>query len=861
MVGMEMNESAAPFGSWLERLTPALDLTQEDLARQVGYSVSAIRKVEAAELLPSKQLAEKLAEHLDVPRSGGRTFCALPRARPSLTEPEPEPRGIWGTSTTAGPQRLPPPATFQAPLTSFIGRAPRAGRGWRRVEVIRLVTLVGAGGCGKTRLAGQVAADFLEDYARWGLASSGARVLDRSVARPRSVLFSALGIHVGIRSTDGGNADRVPAPARGSARGRQLRAPDRALRRHLIETLMRACPRSRDPRHESRTLTAPGKQSGRCPSLDLPGRLRCAPGRTSGNEAVTPVRRAGGGGSGAVSGDRQERWCGRRVCCQARRDAAGDRAGRGADPRAAQVEQILTRLDDRFALSQERRPRCAAAPPDARQPVDWSHDLLSDAEQTLARHLAVFPGGWTLGADRGGLHPGGRRMTSVLGGMAGVLDLLTQVVDKSLVSCRGADGQVRYRMLETVRQYLDEKLRAAGEDEAICARRLRVVPGLTEESTDLQRFHRAARLDRLEVEHDNLRAALAWSLANDVENGLRLAARMWGVWLVRGYGAEGCYWAEALLARAPRPECFRRRASVIGSRCCYGIGRLRRGPTPGRASARPLSRARPTRSGGPGRSIVRARTSRVVERGSPTRRGTARGSARAFRGHAGPSWHWAWRWAAWDCRTGAGAIPERPATVRGGPGARARDRRRELRPRLGAAVFRQAGSRGRGDDPRNLPRLQAGCASFRRIGDKARHRLVPGVPWVSRGSHREPYFCSTISSGRVCSSCGRLAIVLRLAMDAVPPGKRSRQPRHAHGWGTPDRRGSHGASRLAVLARSLVICRDRDRHEEASPSPARAEDRFTDVWAKGQALTLEQAIAYALADDEDARVVADLTLR
>jgi len=207
-----------------------------------------------------------------------------------------------------------------------------------------------------------------------------------------------------------------------------------------------------------------------------------------------------------------------------------------------QVEQIAERLDDRFRLltggSRTALPRHQTLT----ALIDWSHDLLSEPERALLRRLSVFAGGWTLEA------------AEVVGVDAGtepdeILDLLTQLVNKSLVIAERAQGEeARYRMLETIRQYALEKLTASGEADAVRQRHAEHYLALAEAGVSVN--PRVAWLDQMATEYDNLRAALTWSqqATSGPELGLRLARLTSGFALWRGYGTEGRNWLEAALA-------------------------------------------------------------------------------------------------------------------------------------------------------------------------------------------------------------------------------------------------------------------------------------------------------------------------
>jgi non-specific serine/threonine protein kinase len=207
------------------------------------------------------------------------------------------------------------------------------------------------------------------------------------------------------------------------------------------------------------------------------------------------------------------------------------------------VEQIATRLDDRFRLliggSRTTLPRQQTL----QAAMNWSYDLLSEKERTLLRRLSVFAGGWTLEAAEAICFGDGTEVIEIL-------DLMTQLVNKSLVVVEMQDKEARYRMLESVRQYGRERLREVGGAEDIHRRHRDWFLKLAE-TAEVECLGRQQSMwyDRLVVEHDNFRAALEWSLGDADEGAvLRLAAALYPLWFVRGHFAEGRRWLERALS-------------------------------------------------------------------------------------------------------------------------------------------------------------------------------------------------------------------------------------------------------------------------------------------------------------------------
>jgi predicted ATPase len=231
---------------------------------------------------------------------------------------------------------------------------------------------------------------------------------------------------------------------------------------------------------------------------------------------------------------------------------------------------VLLRLDQRLALltggAQDLPPRQQTL----RQALDWSHELLSAAEQVLLRRVSVFAGGWTLeaaeaicGTQAEVVEANGRPATGMTAaaGAAGravaVLDGLAALVDQSLVQEEPGSGAPRFALLETIREYASERLSASGEASAIERAHTEYYLALAEAAEpQLRGPDQMEWLGRLRAEHSNLRAALGWACdAGEVELGLRLAGALCPYWNTSGYFGEGRAWIEELLRLAgPLPS-------------------------------------------------------------------------------------------------------------------------------------------------------------------------------------------------------------------------------------------------------------------------------------------------------------------
>jgi predicted ATPase len=224
-----------------------------------------------------------------------------------------------------------------------------------------------------------------------------------------------------------------------------------------------------------------------------------------------------------------------------------------ASPKVLAIEQVAERVGDSLKLLTGGGRTTDPRQQTLRATLDWSFDLLERDEKGLFARLSVFAGGWTLEAAE--------KVVSGDGiGKDDVLVLLSRLADKSLVVVESGHGRARYRMLEPVRQYAREKLEEGGESEAIRRRYAAFFLALAEEAEPRLRGPEDVEwLDRLEREHDNLRAVLLWARDRGKAGlGLRLAGALWPFWEAHGHFDEGRRWLEEALQQAGRmPEVAR----------------------------------------------------------------------------------------------------------------------------------------------------------------------------------------------------------------------------------------------------------------------------------------------------------------
>ena len=443
-----------------------------------------------------------------------------------------------------------------ARLTSFVGREREIGEIGTLLKAQRLITLVGAPGVGKTRLALQIAAGLLDRI------PDGVWLVELAPLGDPVLVPQAVADVLGVREQQG---RPLTATLTEWLRSRRLLLVlDNCehligAAAELVEALVRGCPdlhvlaTSREP------LSIEGETIYRVPSLSV---------AVAESEAVRLfAERARSASPAFALTDRTAPLVGQ-IC--ARLDGiplAIELAA--ARVRALSVEQIAVRLDDRFRLLTGGSRTALPRQQTLRGTVDWSYDLLSEPEQIMLRRLAVFAGGLTLDAADAVAWDEGRGASEV--SLPSSINTLMSLIDKSLVQVdEGAEvagGERRYRLLETFRQYGWEKLIEHGELEAIRDRHRSYFLAFAEEiGSTLNERSDGVSLARLEPEHDNLRTALTWCLeepgvrhagpSTDDEDyastgaalSVRLAAPIWRYWWLRGHIGEGRRWLARALA-------------------------------------------------------------------------------------------------------------------------------------------------------------------------------------------------------------------------------------------------------------------------------------------------------------------------
>ncbi len=425
-----------------------------------------------------------------------------------------------------------------AQLTSFIGREPELAEIKKLISANRIVTLTGSGGAGKTRLSLHAGAECLS------LFSNGVWFAELAPVTDPALVPQALLSIFDLREDSHRTVLEVLI--------NYLRPKTVLLMldncEHLIATcaqisavLLRACPNLKILASSREALGIAGEVPYRVPSLATPNPTHIPP-----LENLLDI-------------DAMRLFMERATTAKSDFKLTKDNASFVAqicfrldgiplaiELAAARVkmlspEQIASRLDDCFRLLTGGARTALPRQQTLRALIDWSYSLLSEPEKTLFRRLAVFVGGWTLeaaesvcGEERSGVD---------------VLDLLTRLVDKSLVYIEESTGEIRYRRLETIRQYSREKFFETGEVETIRDRHLAFYVKYAESAGEEMRGRaRLAWIHGIETEQDNLRTAMEWGLARNPKSALRIAVSLPLFWTTGGYSAEGFRWIQQAMA-------------------------------------------------------------------------------------------------------------------------------------------------------------------------------------------------------------------------------------------------------------------------------------------------------------------------
>lgn len=456
------------------------------------------------------------------------------------------PERIWQVDAADLVQEFPPLETLDAiphnlpvQLTSFVGRTHELAEIKQLLTTTHLLTLTGSGGTGKTRLSLQTAAEVLDTC------PDGVWFIELAPIADPELVPQTVAMTLGVPELFGHSTLALLV---------EYLRPKQLLLildncEHLLDAcaqlanqLLRKCPKLTMLTTSREALGIAGERTYRVPSLSV-AKLRQAPAldAITGNDCVHLfVERAQAVQSRFRLTDRTAPAIAQ-ICLRL------DGIPLAVELAAARVkvltpEQIAARLDDRFRLLTGGSRTALPRQQTLRALIDWSYDLLPEAERTLLRCLSVFVDGWTYEAAEAVCVGDGIEAFEVL-------DLLTHLADKSLVMVDEAEAaNARYRLLETIRQYARDRLLDSGQMSAMRERHLKYFLQFADDAyANFFRAHQAEWSHRVRTEEDNVRAALEWGLDHQPEEALRLAGNLSWYWSRSGYAGEGLRWVQRSL--------------------------------------------------------------------------------------------------------------------------------------------------------------------------------------------------------------------------------------------------------------------------------------------------------------------------
>jgi predicted ATPase/DNA-binding SARP family transcriptional activator len=473
------------------------------------------------------------------------------------TEPEPATRQLYRELLADGARNagsaqlhdLPRATNLPVRVTELVGRRRELEETSRILTSARMLTLTGPGGAGKTTLAVELARQQLSHY------RDGVFLVELAALADGELIVEEVAEALGLRLADRqAPVDSLVAQLRN--RG-LLIVLDNC--EHLIDAcagtvtaLLQGCPEvsilatSREP------MRIEGEVSWLTPSLAVPDpeHIRSAQELAGIASLQLFVLRAAAAVPGfALDDDNAPAVA--EICYRLDGMPLALELAAACVPMLS-PQQIAARLGDALTLLSRGRRATITRQQTLAATLTWSHDLLADEERVLFRRLAVFAGSFTLEAVEG--------VCADDLGQARALGALGRLVDTSLVLAESHGDTTRYRLLETVRQYATERLRAAGEESTIRNQHCDWYVEFAEaRDPELSTSVEVAPAS-LDVEQGNLRVALAWALEHEPTLALRLAVALWRYWLARSFFAEGGQWLETVLAAVPEQSVLRGRA-------------------------------------------------------------------------------------------------------------------------------------------------------------------------------------------------------------------------------------------------------------------------------------------------------------
>jgi predicted ATPase/transcriptional regulator with XRE-family HTH domain/Tfp pilus assembly protein PilF len=545
-------DSFASFGAFLKYLRKRAQLSQTELAIEVGYSTGQVSRLEHNQRLPDLTVLialfvpalgledepELVARMLELAAAARGESLAGRSVSFSHTEERAELIEEFSVDLPPDPAAR-RPGGLPAPATGLFGREADIGAvGACLLQPdVRLVTLIGPPGVGKTRLSLHVARRLEASF-------DEVLIISLAALTDAALLLPTIAQSLGVTAP---GAQSLPDQLGAALHGRRLllvldnfehilaAAP-------LVADLLAAAPGLKLLVTSRSVLRISGEHEYRVAPLDLPalgqlppleelGRLPAIQLFMARAQAVNPQVALTPASALPIAA----------ICVRLEGLPLAIELA-AARMKLLSPQALLTRLVHRFHLLTDGARDLPERQQTLQRAIDWSHDLLDPAEQALFARLAVFVDGWTEQAAQAVGDPGG---PPILPGLASLLD-------KSLLQLDPGDDEPRFRMLETIRAYAHDRLAASGEAGLAAERHAAHFLALAAAAEPaLTGAEQALWFARLEQDHGNLRAALRWATEQGaIEPGLRLATGIWRFWFVRGYLSEGRRTLEPLIAQA-----------------------------------------------------------------------------------------------------------------------------------------------------------------------------------------------------------------------------------------------------------------------------------------------------------------------
>jgi predicted ATPase/transcriptional regulator with XRE-family HTH domain len=558
---------AHSFGYWLRLKRKALDLTREGLAQRVGCSAGTIQKLEEEERRPSAQMAERLAEIFNLPRNEQPAFVRFARGelQAGITSEEDSP---WNSSVKLSSSHLP------TMVTSLIGREKEIAEvhNYLLMPDVRLVTLVGPPGIGKTRLSIESARTASPEFPH-GVFFVALASLDSPSLIPVTVA-QAMG-YVGA-----GHVSTMEQLKEGIGNKQLLIVLDNC--EHLIEavaslasSLISVCSRLKILATSRESLRVPGEWQYPVIALDVPALDRPGEDSSVGMDAVLNFpaltlfaeRARAVRPNFAINTDNVNAISA--ICKQL------DGLPLAIELVAARMrlitpQALLERLHDQFLLSADGMRAVPARQKSLNDAIDWSYELLSEEEQKLFSYLSVFSGGFMLEAAE--------TIFSQTFTETTVSALLASLFDKSLLqSSVDSSDEARYGMLATIQEFARQRLRETAQEAEIRNGHLAYFLDVAGQADHALRGPDQLKwLNRVNSMHDNLRVALDWAIeTGQTEKALQLAQNLWWFWSKRSEFNEARHWLGRVLAISDAPlfpELYAQVLTQLAHHTCLQMG-------------------------------------------------------------------------------------------------------------------------------------------------------------------------------------------------------------------------------------------------------------------------------------------------